>query len=195
MTHSNDCATHRFAANVAGYDGWEWHVVLACVPGSRHITVNEITLMPGRDALVAPDWVPWRERIRPGDLAPGYVMPPSPDDRRLIDAPTGKTLSTHGLGGALKRWRTGSFGPEASFSENAEDVCDTCAFYVPVEKPAGEDFGVCLNEYSADGHIVHAHYGCGAHSNTPPVEPRDPLPQHSHRRIDPYTEWEESSLA
>jgi hypothetical protein len=28
-------------------------------------------------------------------------------------------------------------------------------------------FGVCANEYAADGHVVDAEYGCGAHSDTP----------------------------
>jgi hypothetical protein len=29
-------------------------------------------------------------------------------------------------------------------------------------------FGVCANELAADGHVVDAEYGCGAHSDTPP---------------------------
>ena len=28
-------------------------------------------------------------------------------------------------------------------------------------------FGVCANELSADGQVVDAEYGCGAHSDTP----------------------------
>ena len=28
-------------------------------------------------------------------------------------------------------------------------------------------FGVCANEIAADGHVVDAEYGCGAHSDTP----------------------------
>ncbi|MBN9634965.1 MAG: DUF3027 domain-containing protein, partial [Actinobacteria bacterium] len=32
-------------------------------------------------------------------------------------------------------------------------------------------FGVCANELSADGRVVSAEYGCGAHSDTPPPEP------------------------
>ena len=36
-------------------------------------------------------------------------------------------------------------------------------------------FGVCANELSADGHVVDAEYGCGAHSDTPA------LPEAAHR--------------
>jgi len=31
----------------------------------------------------------------------------------------------------------------------------------------GPFFGVCANELAADGRVVDAEYGCGAHSDTP----------------------------
>jgi hypothetical protein len=41
-------------------------------------------------------------------------------------------------------------------------------------------FGACTNELSADGHVVDAEYGCGAHSDTPaPAGTGSPL-------FDPY---------
>ncbi|WP_460490709.1 DUF3027 domain-containing protein, partial [Corynebacterium nasicanis] len=66
---TRNVATHRFAAEVPGYSGWEWNAVLACASGSRYVTVNEVALVPAPsgDALRAPEWVPWSERIRPGD--------------------------------------------------------------------------------------------------------------------------------
>ncbi|GAA1014796.1 hypothetical protein GCM10009551_102450 [Nocardiopsis tropica] len=45
--------------------------------------------------------------------------------------------------------------------------CGDCAFYLPLAGALRASFGVCGNEYSADGHVVHAHYGCGAHSSVP----------------------------
>lgn len=172
-------ATHRFAADVPGYSGWEWNAVLACASGSRHVTVNEVALVPAPtgEALQAPEWVPWVDRILPGDLGPGDVMPPAPDDERLTDDPreaavvkgrdTKRLLSRRGLDDALRRWRTGDFGPTSEFAEKATLHCSSCAFYLPVGEPAGANFGVCANEFSADGHVVHATYGCGAHSDTP----------------------------
>ena len=46
-------------------------------------------------------------------------------------------------------------------------VCRDCGFYVPLRGALGTMFGVCGNEVAADGHVVDAEYGCGAHSDTP----------------------------
>lgn len=162
----HNVANHRFAADVPGYSGWEWNAVLACASGSRHVTINEVALVPAPsgEALQAPEWVPWADRIRPGDLGPGDLMPPEPDDPRL-DADG--QLSDQGLRDAVQRWRTGDYGPTSEFAEKATLDCTTCAFFVPVGDVIGPNFGACVNEYSADGHLVHAKYGCGAHSRTP----------------------------
>jgi hypothetical protein len=52
----------HFAADLPGYPGWHWSVTLARVEGS-HPTVLETELMPGERALLAPEWVPWSERL------------------------------------------------------------------------------------------------------------------------------------
>lgn len=59
--------THRFAANRAGYRGWEWFVTLARAPRSKKVTVCELGMLPGEDALTAPQWVPWSERVTDED--------------------------------------------------------------------------------------------------------------------------------
>lgn len=150
-------ATHRFEAHVPGYPGWEWHAVVACAEGSRTPTVNEVALVPGGQALRAPEWVPYSERLRPGDLGPGDLMPPAPDDDRL----DGGKLSEAGLKEAKERWRK-KYGPNSEMAAQAQLQCKTCAFYLQLLP----NFGVCANEYSADGKVVHATYGCGAHSGT-----------------------------
>lgn len=171
-------ATHRFAADVPGYPGWEWNAVVACATGSRWVTINEVALVPASDAIQAPDWVPYSERLRPGDLGPGDLMEPAPDDERLtedsvardavtfVGRETAHYLTTSGLEAAKQRWRTGDFGPTSEFAEQAAMHCRSCAFYIPMGHPLGENFGACTNEYSADGHIVASSYGCGAHSET-----------------------------
>ena len=153
-----DSATHRFAADVPGYSGWEWHAVVACPPGETTVTVSELALVPADQALQAPEWVPWSDRIQPGDLGPGDLMPPEPNDPRL----DGDELSELGLNEALTRWRKGDFGPNSAMAEKAPLQCNTCAFFLPWER----GFGACANEFSADGRIVHSRYGCGAHSRT-----------------------------
>lgn len=52
----------RFQNRLPGYPGWYWTVTVAQVEGSEP-TVLEVELMPGDSALLAPDWVPWAERL------------------------------------------------------------------------------------------------------------------------------------
>src|SRR5690625_3970427 len=54
--------THRFVAKVPGYGGWEFFATLARAPRAKNITVCETGMLPGENAIVAPDWVPWMER-------------------------------------------------------------------------------------------------------------------------------------
>jgi len=60
--HDDGTATLRFASTLSGYPGWHWSVSVAEVPGETP-TVMEAELMPGEGALLAPDWVPWAERL------------------------------------------------------------------------------------------------------------------------------------
>lgn len=52
----------RFQNRLAGYPGWCWTVTVAQVDDAEP-TVLEVELMPGDGALLAPDWVPWTERL------------------------------------------------------------------------------------------------------------------------------------
>ncbi|MGP3534857.1 DUF3027 domain-containing protein [Microbacterium sp. RD1] len=52
----------RFANLLAGYPGWFWTVSVARVD-DEDPTVLEVELLPGDDALLAPDWVPWAVRL------------------------------------------------------------------------------------------------------------------------------------
>ncbi len=56
-------ATYLFENNQKGYVGWRWSVTIFQADPSEVATVSEILLMPGPDSLVAPDWVPWSERL------------------------------------------------------------------------------------------------------------------------------------
>ena len=178
VSTAGELAIHRFRSLAPGYKAWEWTAVLACVRGTGTITVNEVSLQAGKKASLAPEWVPYEDRVLPGDLGPGDTLPPRADDERLTEwknlkgdggfprnpqAP--QTLSQPGLEQTLKRWRTGEFGPNSEFAEKAAMTCRTCAFYLPINS-VDTHFGACTNEYSADGHVVHETYGCGAHAET-----------------------------
>ena len=77
VTHSFECADRA-------YGGWRWAVTVARAPRSKTVTVDESVLLPGPDALLAPAWVPWQDRLRPGDVGIGDLLPASPDDERLV---------------------------------------------------------------------------------------------------------------
>ncbi len=55
-------ASYLFENNQKGYVGWRWSVTIFQAD-SAEPTVSEIVLLPGPDSLVAPDWVPWSERL------------------------------------------------------------------------------------------------------------------------------------
>ncbi len=59
--------THRFAALLPGYEGWCWFATLTRIPRAqaKDLTVCEVGIVPGEDALLAPPWVPWAERVSP----------------------------------------------------------------------------------------------------------------------------------
>ncbi|WP_301527555.1 DUF3027 domain-containing protein, partial [Corynebacterium variabile] len=81
---SPETAVHRFACKERGYRGWEWIAVVACPPGADYVTVNEVALHAGDRALSAPAWVPYEDRVRPGDLQPGDQLPLKVDDPRVV---------------------------------------------------------------------------------------------------------------
>ncbi len=66
------------------YAGWRWAVTLTRAPRSKVVTVDESVMLPGPEALLAPAWVPWQDRLRPGDVGIGDLLPASADDERLV---------------------------------------------------------------------------------------------------------------
>jgi hypothetical protein len=78
--------THLFSCLDRAYTGWRWAVTVSRASRAKAVTVSEVVLLPGPDSLLAPDWVPWSERVRPGDLGVGDLMPAADDDERLVPA-------------------------------------------------------------------------------------------------------------
>jgi len=178
--------SHRFASTARGYRGWEWTVTVARVPRGRTATVCEAELLPGPDAVLGQTWLPWSERIRPGDIGPGDVLPFRADDPRLEPGwtPSGdpeldavaidelalarvRVLSPQGRDEAAERWYRGPHGPTSAGAVASAAACYSCAFLVPLQGSLGTVFGVCANEWSPDdGMVVSLDHGCGAHSET-----------------------------
>ncbi|MEX2289803.1 MAG: DUF3027 domain-containing protein [Mycobacteriales bacterium] len=178
--------THSFASTDPAYSGWRWAVTVARAEDAEQVTVDEVVLLPGSGALLAPAWVPWSERVQPGDLSPGDLLPPSKDDPRLVPSYADvdaeplpfdlhrelglgrpRVLSLEGRADAAERWYDGPAGPDAPIAKAAPGRCADCGFFAPLAGGLGRFFGVCANALAPDdGRVVALTHGCGAHSET-----------------------------
>jgi len=191
--------THYFENTSVAYRGWRWAVTLVRIPDSDAVTIDEVVLLPGADSLLAPAWVPWNERVRPGDLSPGDLLPTELEDPRLEPGFTGtdeldefddlttalgplrpeqwqlglgreRVLSAWGRDDAADRWDAGDYGPDAPMAKAAPGSCQSCGFVLRIGGSLGQAFGLCANAFGADGRVVSLKYGCGAHSSVRPIE-------------------------
>ncbi len=190
--------THSLASLAKGYRGWHWAVTVARAPRSRTVTVCEVVLLPGTDAILAPPWVPWHDRIAPGDLGAADVLPYRADDPNLVPGFTVtdeadedhlqvwelglgrlRVLSIEGREAAADRWYLGDRGPAGEEALHAVAPCSTCGYFLPVAGALRRAFGVCANAWSpSDGRVVSVDHGCGAHSETDvETSAREPLPE------------------
>ncbi|WP_291052544.1 DUF3027 domain-containing protein [Herbiconiux sp.] len=58
-----------FESKLPGYPGWHWTVTLARIDEDSEPSVLEVEMLPGENALIAPDWLPWSERLAEYQLA------------------------------------------------------------------------------------------------------------------------------
>jgi hypothetical protein len=178
-------ASYMFEAILPAYKGWRWVVTVVKVDEVSEPTVCDVVLLPGPDSLIAPAWIPYLDRIQPGDVGVGDVVPSSLDDARLVPGFAAlpgdedldaiqiwelglgrpRTLSIEGRDQASKRWYTGDRGPEAPIAQAAPKPCVSCGFFLPISGSLRAAFGACANAISPeDGRVVSVDHGCGAHS-------------------------------
>ena len=170
-TEAERTVTHFFGCTRPGYVGWRWAVTVVRAYRQKPVTVAEVVLIPGGDAIIAPDWVPYRERLQPGDMSPGDLLPVDDDDPRLVpaysfgDDPLDaddkaqvrdvartsclgrvRTLSPEGRDLAAQRWYDGDGGPDSPLAQSPRpSPATTCGFLLRLAGPLARDFGVCAN--------------------------------------------------
>lgn len=177
-------AMHHFAYAAKGYVGWHWAVSVARAPRQKFATVCEVNLLPSDGAILTPDWVPYAERVRPGDIGAGDVTPYVEDDPNLefgfeatgdedvdevgffeLGLGRRRVLSREGREAAAQRWYDGTHGPRSAIAMEAPAQCSSCGYFLPMPGALRNVFGVCANEWSpSDGSTVSLNHGCGAHS-------------------------------
>lgn len=190
VAEADRVASHSFACARRGYGGWRWTVTVARASRAKVVTVDEVALLPGPDALLPPAWVPWVERVQAGDLGVGGLVPTDSEDPGLVPAYAGldlagpqgawsaepglldelwfgraRVLSVEGRDEAADRWRAGGGGPDAPIAKKAPARCGSCAWSVPLAGALGQVFAVCSNLLAPDdGRVVSFDHGCGGHS-------------------------------
>jgi hypothetical protein len=177
--------TYLFEAHLAGYKGWRWCVTIAVVDKKSEPTICDVVVLPGPDALLAPEWIAYRDRIQPGDVGVGDIVPSSLDDARLVPSVhsliadeeldamqvfelglgRARVMSIEGRDQASKRWYESDRGPQSPIAQSAPKPCSSCAFFLPIAGSLRASFGVCANAISPeDARVVSVDHGCGAHS-------------------------------
>jgi hypothetical protein len=110
---------------------------------------------------VPPKWIPYRDRLQPGDVGVGDIVPSSLDDTRLttgeaalpadeeldpglaFELGLGRTrvLSIEGRDQAAKRWHDGERGPNSPMAQMAPKPCNSCGFFIPIAGSMRSAFG------------------------------------------------------
>ena len=195
-------AMHYFTCTNKGYRGWRWAIAVSRAPRAKVATICETNLLPGDGALLSPEWLPYAERLAPGDVGPGDVLPYVAEDPNLepgfeatgdedvdqmaffeLGLGRARVLSREGRDAAATRWYEGEHGPRSAVAAQAKGQCSGCGYFLPMAGALRRIFGVCTNEWSpSDGTVVSLDHGCGAHSEID--EPPQPPEQVDPPRLD-----------
>ncbi len=54
--------SYLYSSKLKGYLDWHWSVTVYA-PAKQEPTISEVVLLPGADSMIAPNWVPWAERL------------------------------------------------------------------------------------------------------------------------------------
>ena len=178
-------ATYLFESSIKGYEGWRWAVTIAKVDDDSEATICDVVLLPGEESLLAPEWIAYKDRVLPGDVGVGDILPTSKDDPRLVPGYASlpgdeeldpaqlfefglgraRVLSIEGRDAASKRWHEGESGPNTAITQYATKLCGSCGFFLPIAGSLRSSFGVCANALAPDdARVVSVDHGCGAHS-------------------------------
>lgn len=139
-TEGDRLVTHLFESKLPGYVGWQWYAVLTRNSRSKVVTVSELGLLPSEDSILAPEWVPWAERVRPEDAQNEDVQT---DDVQTDDVQTDDAQADDAQTDAPEEAHVEAPAGEYDGGPAAEGA-------VPPSEPAGESDGA-QNGVTPDG--------------------------------------------
>jgi hypothetical protein len=126
-TEGDRVVTHLFESKLAGYQGWQWYAVLTRNSRSKVITVDELGLLPSEDSILAPEWIPWAERVRPEDARNEDAPENDSADEPAVGEAPGESAADDVTGGGI-----GDDGfADDEIDEAAQDLIAAAAADVP----------------------------------------------------------------
>jgi len=142
--------THLFESKLAGYGGWQWYAVLTRNSRSKVVTVDELGLLPSEDSILAPEWVPWAERVRPEDAQDEEPVEAAPADAAAAEV---------------------AAGPDDVEVHGPDDVGIGAA--ADAEETAGADEAADAGEYDAEESAEAGEYDDGTGADVQPERPAE----------------------
>ena len=79
ITEGDGVVSVQFDSLLPGYPGWKWTVSIATLEGEAP-SVLETEMIPAEGALLAPDWVPWSDRLADYKAAQSELEAASTED-------------------------------------------------------------------------------------------------------------------
>jgi Protein of unknown function (DUF3027) len=142
-TEGDRLVTHLFESKLAGYGGWQWYAVLTRNSRSKVVTVDELGLLPSEDSILAPEWVPWAERVRPEDAQDEESAEPTaaaagpaasvPDEDDEADAAAAEEEENYDAATVVA-----DDGDDEEYDDDDDDDADAAEGNVTPARPAGE---------------------------------------------------------
>ncbi|MFC9333517.1 DUF3027 domain-containing protein [Arthrobacter sp. NPDC057009] len=120
-TEGDRVVTHLFESRLPGYVGWQWYAVLTRNSRSKVITVNELGLLPSENSILAPEWVPWAERVRPED-----AQEPEAQEIQEPEAPDAEDTQDEGVAEGSDEGAAGA-APEEEPDDGTESGVEAAA--------------------------------------------------------------------
>ncbi len=129
---------YRFVSLLPGYEGWQWSVTLYHDIELDSWTVNESSLTPTDESLLAPDWIPWKDRILASDLSPTDSIGTDPDDERIEQGVSAQDLSSD------ESDKSGGFNES---DDESDGVSSTATSSVATSKTSREDLEEAIDRF------------------------------------------------
>ncbi len=148
--------SYLFTCTHPGYHGWYWSITVSRASRARSVTFNEIEMLPGAGALLAPRWVPWSERLAKLETEKAQARAASEKERKeSARAAAAEKAERAERSGRRRRVRRKIAGVESETGAVETDAASPAAAPTPssqsAQEPAAEAAAVEVAASPANG--------------------------------------------